>query len=139
MVYYRSPKKGEYFAMIRKDEIFNQNLTDFEFRLYTYYLSHDESYTISLSKTVQHFNGIKSKRTIEEAHKSLVRKGFVVVRGKRDAKYYIGEDIVTLCYEDHQTYFDDKKKKSNALSEKMKSKSKLTKENRLIGSRKKVE
>ena len=137
MVFYDSPKKGEYFAQVLNTDILNVDLTDGEFRVYVYYLSHHSSFVPSLSKTTVHFKGIKTERTIEEINKSLIKKGYLSIVQKKEFHYFVGSSKVQQSYIEYKEYFEKKAKRSKTQSERMKIKTTLTRENRLKGARKK--
>ena len=61
-----------YYAMVHQDDICTDNLTDCEFRVYTYYRSQSKTNMYHLSATTVAKNLNKSKRTIEEVNKSLI-------------------------------------------------------------------
>lgn len=121
--------------MISTDDIMAEDLTDGEFRVYTYYRSQSPNHKISASKTAAALH--RSQRSIQETNKSLIQKGYLLIKGQTNPTYFIGIDAVEQGYSENKKYFDEKKRKNQIRANKQKKITKLTSENRLTGSQKK--
>jgi len=102
------------YAQVSVEDILTEDLTDPEFRLYTFYRSCTPTHTMSAKETAKKLD--KDPRTITRLNKSLIQKGYLLITGNSNPTYHIGTDIVEIVREEQKQYLKNREQRYEKLS-----------------------
>lgn len=103
------------FANTNIEDILDLNMSNAEFRVYSYYRSCTPNYIMSAKVTAQKFG--KDERYIKRINSSLIKKGYLLIINNSNPKYFVGADIVEIAREENTEYLKNRETRYKKISD----------------------